>query len=149
MTPLIRQNDTASNNVLLSITSVIHSYGLWATENDDKETKETIISTITFLENILNDTLSLNTYSRDKVSRLYHGMHRNQTLVVRYRPTHDFEFQTIVLLKSLGNAGVLTSTIRYTLSSCISNYLYPAEVRIAAIEAHRYAFKKKKKNFFP
>lgn len=63
VTPMLNEK-TASNNVLLSISSVIHAYNVWASETDDKDT---VIAAITSLEMVLNDTLTLNE-DQDKVS---------------------------------------------------------------------------------
>ena len=45
--------------------------------------------------------------------------------------------QLIVIMKALGNAGIQTESIGYTLISCVRNPTSPPDVKIAAIEAHR------------
>lgn len=56
--PLLLEEDPGSS-VRLSVSSVIHSYRLWANENDEKEaeTRETIIKAITFIESRINKTI--------------------------------------------------------------------------------------------
>lgn len=63
VTPMLYEK-TVKNNVLLSISSIIHSYSVWANEIDDKEA---VITAITSLETILNETLTMND-DHDRVS---------------------------------------------------------------------------------
>jgi hypothetical protein len=46
--------------------------------------------------------------------------------------------QTLVAIKALGNIGVAQSVKNPTLQLCIEDEQLPMEVRIAAVEAHRY-----------
>lgn len=41
-------------------------------------------------------------------------------------------------LKALGNAGIFTSSISETLNTCILKDSLQMDVRLAAVEAHRY-----------
>jgi hypothetical protein len=46
--------------------------------------------------------------------------------------------QTLIAIKALGNIGVAQSVKNPTLELCIEDEQLPMEVRIAAVEAHRY-----------
>jgi hypothetical protein len=46
--------------------------------------------------------------------------------------------QTLIAIKALGNIGVAKSVKNPTLQLCIEDEQLPMEVRIAAVEAHRY-----------
>lgn len=63
VTPMLNEK-SVKNNVLLSISSIIHAYSVWANEIDDKEV---VITAITSLETILNETLTMND-DQDRVS---------------------------------------------------------------------------------
>lgn len=47
-------DEKASNKVLLSISSILHTYNIWSTDN---EGKEEAIAAINYLEITLNETL--------------------------------------------------------------------------------------------
>ncbi|XP_065216942.1 uncharacterized protein Apoltp isoform X2 [Planococcus citri] len=105
-TPLLMA-DNATNNMLLSISSVVHSF---CSRVADCNEHEIIIPAILHLERQLNQTVLEGTTNNDKI---------------------------IILLKSLANAGVQTESIQYTLRNCIFDQSLPVEIRLTAIESHR------------